>query len=105
MSETSNDPIPYRVVYSERVRNEFKKLVAKAKERGLGDQVLAAMKELDERLHIYPQFGDLLRDLSLGSAQLRIGTVPPLVVRYVLDEKERLVMIVAPALSLTRSGL
>lgn len=105
MSEISNDPIPYRVVYSERVRNEFKKLTAKAKERGLGTQVLDAMKELDERLHVYPQFGDLLRDLALGSAQLRIGIVPPLVVRYILDEKERLVMIVAPVLSLPGSGL
>jgi hypothetical protein len=104
VSEPSNGPIPYRVVYSERVRNEFKELVAKAKERGLGDQVIAAMKTLDERLHISPRFGDPLCDLSFGSAQLRIGTIPPLVVRYILDEKERLVMIVTPVLSLPRSG-
>jgi len=105
MSETSDDPIPYRVTYSEFVQNEMKKLIARAKERGLDSQVLAAVKEMDRRLHVYPQFGDPLRDLSLESAKLCMANVPPLVVHYILHEEQRLVMIVAPILTLPHSGL
>jgi hypothetical protein len=60
----------------------------------LGPQVLAALKKLDGLLHLYPQFGQPLRDLHLEPAQLWIGVVSPLVVRYILDEERRLVMVV-----------
>jgi uncharacterized protein YaaR (DUF327 family) len=78
VSETSNGSIRYQVVYWEFVRNELKKLIARAKKRGLNAQVHTAVKEIDQRLHIFPQFGDLLADLSLAPGQLRMGTVPPL---------------------------
>ncbi|HEY7155040.1 MAG TPA: hypothetical protein VH575_13845, partial [Gemmataceae bacterium] len=74
MSETSNAPIPYQVSYSEFVRIELKKLIARAEERGLGVEVCAAVKEINRRLHVYPEFGDPLIDLSLESGQIRIGT-------------------------------
>jgi hypothetical protein len=105
MSETPTDPSPYRVVYSERVRNELRTLAAKAASRGLNAQFLGALKELDRRLRVYPQFGEPLRDLKLEPAQLWIACVPPLVVQYVVDEERRLVMIGAPILPLPSSGL
>jgi hypothetical protein len=105
VSETPNGPVRYRVVYSEWVRNELRKLADRAMERGLGPKFLAALKEMDQRLQIYPQFGQPLRDLKLKPARLWLGVVPPLVVRYVLDEHRRLVMVTVPILPLTRSGL
>jgi hypothetical protein len=93
VSELPDEPVPYQVVYSELVRTELRPLMVRARQRGLGQQVLAALKEIDRRLRIYPQFGQPLRDLVLEPAQLWIGVVPPLVVQYVLDEERRLVMV------------
>lgn len=98
-------PVPYRVSYSGRVRDELKDLIARAKARGLAKQVLAAVKGIDERLRIYPQFGQPLRDLKLEPAQVWIGVVEPLVVHYVLDEARRVVMVAVPFLPLPGSGL
>jgi hypothetical protein len=105
MSEPSGAPAPYRVVYSELVRSELRNLIARAKGRGRAPQVLAAVKEIDDRLRVYPQFGQPLRDLQLKPAQLWMGCVSPLVVHYTLDEDRRLVMVVAPILPLPNSGL
>src|SRR2546422_6065580 len=104
MSEPTS-PLPYRVAYSGRVRHKLQTLVARAKARGLGQQLLAAVKEIDHHLRIYPQFGQPLRDLKLEPAQLWIGVVPPLVVHYVLDEERRVVMVPVPIVPLPRSGL
>src|SRR5262249_37394814 len=104
VSETSSAPTPYRVAYSERVRNELRELIATAKARGLVPQVLAAVKEMDQRLRIYPQFGEPIRDLKLEPAQIWVGVVGPLVVQYVLDEERRLVMVVGPIRALPEAG-
>jgi hypothetical protein len=87
------------------VRDELKALVARARGLGLGPQVRAAVREIDRRLHVYPQFGQPLRDLTVEPARLWIGVVPPLVVQYVLDEERRLVMVVLPLTPLPESGL
>ena len=105
MSEPPSPPVPYRVVYSGRVRNELRALIARARARGLAPQVLAAVRAIDERLRLYPQFGQPLRDLVLEPAQVWVGVVPPLVVQYTLDEQRRLVMVVVPLTALPDSGL
>jgi hypothetical protein len=66
--------------------------------------MLAAVKELDRLLHLYPQVGQPLRDLQLKPAQLWIGVVPPLVAHYFLDEERRLVGVVFTHLMLPKSG-
>ena len=101
----NDPPIPYHVSYSRRVRDEFVNLVGRARPVGLAAEVLAAAREIDRRLRIYPQFGDPLLDLSVEPAQLWIGVVPPLVVRYVLDEQRRLVLVVSPFQPLANLGL
>ena len=105
MSEPSSGPAPYQVAYSGWVKDELRALGARATARGLGSQFLAALKEIDQRLKVYPQFGEPLRDLELEPAQLWIGVIAPLVVQYVLDEERRLVMVSVPILPLPRSGL
>jgi hypothetical protein len=101
----NSSPIPYRVVYSERVRAGLKEILARAVARGLGRQTLDAAKELDSRLRVYPQFGEPLYDLKTQGETLWSGTVPPLVVQYVLDEAQRLVFVVRPVMLLPGSGL
>lgn len=86
-------PLLYRVSYSGHVREALRELVLHAREVSLGEQVLAAIREINNRLHLYPQFGQPLRDLSVQPAQLWIGVVKPLVVLYVLDESSRQVSI------------
>ncbi len=63
MSPPTGHPDPYHVSYSGQVRTELKELLIRAVSAGLGQQTLEAVKTIDYRLHIYPQFGDPLRDL------------------------------------------
>ena len=104
MSESPESPIPYRVSYSEVVKQKLSSLAEEALARGVGQEYLACVKEIDKRLRIYPQFGEPLSDLLLKPSQLWIGTVWPLVLRYTLDEERRLVMVVACFILLPRHG-
>jgi hypothetical protein len=105
MSEAPEPPSPYRVSYAGRVRDELRSLIDRAKRAGRARQVLDAAKRIDYLLHLFPQFGDPLRDLNLDGARLWIGVVAPLVVRYVLDEERRSVFVVTPLLPLRGSGV
>jgi hypothetical protein len=105
VSEQQDQPLLYQVSYSEAVRAELRRLGAVAGQHGLGAAYVAALREANSRLRIYPQFGEPLYDLKLRPAQLWIGSIFPLVLRYTLDEERRLVMVVAPFLLLPRSGL
>ena len=86
-------PVPYRVVYSGAVREVLRAWAAAAKEAGTIQETVAAVKELDRRLHIYPQFGDPIINLAQENGQVYIGTVPPLVARYAVYDHRRLVIV------------
>jgi hypothetical protein len=106
MTDSSSSPAPrYRVSYSERVRIDLRRLAAIAKQREMAKQFRDALQEIDDRLHVYPQFGEPLRDLTSESMHLYIGSVSPLVVKYVNDEERRIVIIGVPFLPLPKSGL
>jgi hypothetical protein len=105
VSEAPDAPAPYRVVFSERARESVRELVARARGRGLGQQVLDAVKEIDRRLRLYPQFGDPLTDLTHEVGQVWVGTSHPLVVRHANYEERRLVIVAVPLLPLPGSGL
>lgn len=85
------------------MRIELRSLAAAARKSGADAQFLTALKEIDKRLHIYPQFGQPLCNMKLEQVQIWIGVVPPLVVRYALDDGRRLVMVATPFLLLPRS--
>jgi hypothetical protein len=95
----------YRVSYSSRVLDAIKALILRAREIGTAPQVLAAVREIDRRLQIYPQFGQPLQDLSIDSAQIWIGVVSPLVLHYIIDEERRQVMVLLPPSPFSNSGL
>jgi hypothetical protein len=95
----------YRVAYSERVRSELRQLIRKAASLGLAQDLINAVVLIDRILRIYPQYGEPLRDLVLEPARLMIATVPPLVVRYSLDEERKLVLVPVPFRPLPNTGL
>lgn len=103
--EAAPSPVPYKVSYSLRVRDELRALIEKARAAGVGKSFLEAAKEIDARLRVYPQFGDPLIDLTRESGQIRIGTVGPLVVRFALFEDLRQVMVAVPIRALPKSGV
>ena len=106
MSESGTEPVRrYRLSYSEHVRIELRKLAAIARERGLTAVLRDALIKMNERLQVYPQFGDPLRDMPIESMQQRIATFPPLVVQYMVDEANYVVMLGVPLKPLPHSGL
>jgi hypothetical protein len=83
----------------------LKDLIARAITRGLSQPVLDALKTINDRLAVYPQFGEPLRDLKTRGETLWVATVPPLTVQYVIDGERRLVFVVVPLRPLPNSGL
>lgn len=103
MSTGASGPEPYRVVYSERVRQRLLALTDSARERGDGEAFLAALKEFHRRLCLYPQFGEPLIDLAQEPGQVWIGIVRPLAIRYGVFDQRRLVMVAAIPVLLPKS--
>jgi hypothetical protein len=95
VSTAASGPVPYRVAYSERVRQRFLALADLARERGDGEAFLAAVKEFHRRLCLYPQFGEPLIDLTQEVGQVWIGIVRPLAMRYGVFDERRVVMVAA----------
>ena len=103
MSAAASPPTPYRVEYSERVRQRLLALADMARRRGDGEEFIAALKEFDRRLHIYPQFGEPLVDLKKEPGQVWIGIVRPLAMRYGVFDERRLVITAAIPVLLPKS--
>jgi hypothetical protein len=92
------------VSYSGAARDTLREFAARAVASGQGPSFAAALKEFDRLLHLYPQFGEPLTDLTLETGQVWRGTVAPLVMRYAIYEERRLVVVAAPPLLLPNSG-
>jgi hypothetical protein len=93
MSVAASDPVPYRVVYSERVRQRLLALADIARGRGDAEAFLAALKEFHRQLCLYPQFGEPLIDLTQELGQVWLGVVRPLAMRYGVFDERRVVMV------------
>ena len=103
MTTAQCEPVPYRVIYSERVRQRLLALADVARDRGEGEAFLVALKEFHRRLCLYPQFGEPLIDLTQESGQVWIGIIRPLAMRYGVFEERRLVMVAAIPVLLSKS--
>jgi hypothetical protein len=95
MSSAGSGPVPYRVAYSERVRQRLLALADVARERGEGELFVTAVKEFDRRLRLYPQFGGPLIELTQELGQVWIGIVRPLAMCYGVFDERRVVMVAA----------
>jgi hypothetical protein len=105
MSPAGEESTHYRVVYSGYVRDQLKALLARASAINLRQEVAGAVRDIDARLRVYPQFGQPLQDLKTEGETAWVGVVEPLVVRYVIDEPRRLVFVLVPFQPLSRLGL
>jgi hypothetical protein len=100
VSEAADAPIPYQVVYTGRVRAALRKMVIEAQSTDQRSVLVAAVRELDRLLHLYPQFGEPLMDLKHEGGQIWHGMVGPMMVRYAIYEDRRLVMVAIPPILL-----
>jgi hypothetical protein len=97
---------PFRVVYSGLCREETRQLLARASAKGRFTEVAQSVRGINTRLEWIPlDFGDPLRDLAHLGLQELVGTVPPLVVTYSVDEARRIVYVAVPFKLLPNSGL
>ncbi|HTU89294.1 MAG TPA: hypothetical protein VMF69_04280 [Gemmataceae bacterium] len=104
MSAAASEPLPYRVVYSDRVRQRLLALADVARERGDGEAFLAALNEFHRRLCLYPQFGEPLIDLTQELGQVCLGIVRPLAMRYGIFDERRVVMVTETPVLLPKSA-
>src|SRR5262249_48151802 len=87
------DP-PYKVSSSKRVNDAFRALHRRAWELGLEAKFLSAAKTIVARLCSDPlDFGEPRYTYRRAKAQVRIGSVSPLIVHYAVHEQERVVFI------------
>jgi hypothetical protein len=105
VSTPDPSPVLYRVAYSEHVRDRLRAMLERAVALGIGRRTFDAAREIDHLLRIYPQFGEPLLDLETEGETVWHGTVDLLHVRYVIDEPNRTVFIVAPITPLPHSEL
>ncbi len=101
---TTPSPVPYRVIISGRVNAELRGLIQRAQAAGFTWQLLAALKDLQRILSIYPQYGDPLRNLATPGETVYAAAFPPLYVEYIIDEPTRSVFIVIPIKALPNAG-
>jgi hypothetical protein len=104
VSPAATEPVPYRVVYSEQVRQRLLALADVARERGDGEAFAAALKEFHRRLSLYPQFGEPLIELTQEPGQVWLGIVRPLAMRYGVFDDRRVVMVAETPVLLPKSG-
>ncbi|MCI0462354.1 MAG: hypothetical protein L0Z62_35835 [Gemmataceae bacterium] len=92
MSQPTGGVPPYRVVYSERCREQTRELLQRAAAQERFADVAQAVRDINTRLQWIPlDFGEPLQDLVRLGIQEHIGVLGPLVVKYGVDEARRIV--------------
>ena len=105
MSENELPSPHYKIVCTGRVSDELRKLMERAVAVHRSGQVMAALLELQRLLSLYPQVGEPLKNLTIEGWTLWHHAFPPLVVKYVIDDNRREVLINAPILTFKNAGL
>lgn len=84
----------YEVRCAEQVLRTLERLQLQATRAGIGEMMLDALRTLYHRLNTKPEaFGEPLHELRAFQLEVRVGGVPPLLVRYAVDRLRRLVYI------------
>jgi hypothetical protein len=84
----------YQVVVSGEVQERLKNLHRKAKDKGQGARVLTAVKQIVARLRTDPlDFGEPRFSLRHLNLEVRVATMPPLLVVYGVHTERRTVFV------------
>lgn len=84
----------FRVVYSAAVRKSLKEMLHRAVAKGIGQEVLQAVRTIDQRLALDPlTFGDPWYDLTDAKLKVMSRIVRPLFVVYGVHKDERVVFV------------
>lgn len=97
----------YRVEASGLVDRALDALEERAAAAGAQERFHDALDRIYEILRIYPQFGDVMRELVVAGKSVLTSrglVVPPHYVEYILDEENWHVIIMTPLRVLARSG-
>jgi hypothetical protein len=89
------------------VERELDALEERATAAGAQQPFYDALDRIYEILRIYPQYGEVLRELTVAGASAltsRAFAIAPLFIEYILDEPNRRVIIATPLRALPRSG-
>jgi hypothetical protein len=106
VSQPGGGTPPYRVVYSERCRDETRQLLARAAARGRFAEVAQAIGDINTRLEWIPlDFGEPLQEYVHLGIKEHIGVLAPLVVKYGVDEVRHIVYVSLPFSLLSKSAL
>jgi hypothetical protein len=97
---------PFRIAYSVRCIAHARRLLEQAKVMGLFDEFAQAGRGLHARLEWIPMdFGEPTCEFVHLGLQEYIGTVPPFVVTYTVDEHRRIVYVMEALKLLPKSRL
>src|SRR5881409_3753898 len=87
-------PQPFKVIRSEKVRQELQQSCASAKQMGLANQCAEALERIEEKLQNNPtQWGDPLFDLSHLGLRVYRGWHSMFLVHYGVDLTRRVVIV------------
>lgn len=85
---------PYTISYTDRARDSVRGLRFLARERGLKNELLHAIYEIEYRLKSEPtEFGEPLYRLGKAGLSVRVGVARPVVVMFGVDEKRKIVYV------------
>jgi hypothetical protein len=97
---------PYRIVWSGLSREAIKELLERATDKGRMTEIAQVLRAIIRRLEWIPlDYGDPLRDLVHLGLQERSAVLPPLVVKFFVDETRRIVYVTTPLKLLPNTGL
>jgi hypothetical protein len=106
VSQPSGGVPPFRVVYSGLCREHTRELLTRAAAKGRFAEIAQVVRDVHTRLEWIPlDFGDPLKDLVHIGLREYVGTLPPFVVTYSIDEARRIVYVSVPFKLLPNSGL
>ncbi len=97
----------YRIETAGAVERELDALENRAAAAGAQQPFHDALDKIYEILRTYPQYGEILRELTQAGETVftsRAFVVPPLFVEYILDEPNRRVIIATPLRAMAHSG-
>ncbi len=86
----------FRVIASDAVQAQFRKLAASAAVQGRGEEFLAAYQRLMQRLETDPlEFGEPRYQLPALGLEMRRAAVAPLLINYGVNLHQRFVVVQA----------